>query len=314
MQSRRFSRSMRALAAGGRLRTNHPRHHLVIHAHTGERTATDEGEMRPADVDDSFPNLPAGDEAEGSFRSLLRLSTDWYWQQDEHFRFTDNIGFSDKAELSPGDYVGRTRWELTAFGVSDVEWSTHRALLHAHKPFYDFEYLRSSRDGTFRWVSVSGEPVFDAAGQFRGYRGIGKDITERKQAQQRQAIQYAVVRQLSDAVSVEQVMPEIIRAICRIMNWDYGARWAHREQEQIFECAEMWCRPYLEDSAFVTRSRTERFVPGPAGFLGRVLETGEPFWVVDMAAHADVLRGSAALEAGLNAAFALPIIVGGRLL
>jgi len=278
-------------------------------------TATDEGEMRPADgANDSFPNAPSVDDAEGSFRSLLKLSTDWYWQQDEHLRFTDNIGFSDKSDLRPGDYVGRTRWELTAFGVSDAEWSTHRALLDAHKPFYDFEYLHPSRDGKLRWVSVSGEPVFDGDGLFRGYRGIGKDVTDRKQTQQRQAIQYAVVRQLSDAVSVEQVMPEILRAICRIMNWDYGARWAHREQEQIFECAEMWCRPHLEGSSFIALSRSERFVPRPVGFLRRVLETHETFWILDMAAHADVLRGSAALQAGLNAAFAFPIMVGGRLL
>ena len=31
------------------------------------------------------------------------------------------------------------------------------------------------------WVSVSGEPVFDGTGAFEGYRGVGKDITRRKQ-------------------------------------------------------------------------------------------------------------------------------------
>jgi len=242
------------------------------------------------------------------------LSTDWYWEQDEEFRFTDNVGFSNKPELRPRDYVGKRRWELTTLGVSTADWDQHRALLNAHKPFYDFEYLRPSSDGAFRWVSVSGEPLFDRAGKFCGYRGIGKDITERKQAQQRQAIQYAVVRQLSDAVSVEQVMPEIIRAICRIMNWDYGARWAHKEQDQVFECAEVWCRPHLEGSGFIALSRSERFVPRPEGFLRRVLETREPFWILDMASHSDVLRGNAALQAGLNAAFAFPVMVGGRLL
>jgi diguanylate cyclase (GGDEF)-like protein/PAS domain S-box-containing protein len=251
---------------------------------------------------------------ESSFRSLLRLSTDWYWEQDEHFRFTDHAGFTDKADLRSPNYAGKTRWELTALGVSEADWDRHRAQLAAHRPFYDFEYLRPSRDGKLRWVSVSGEPVFDEQGVFRGYRGIGKDITERKQTQQRQAIQYAVVRQLTDAVSVEQVMPEIVRAICRIMNWDYGARWAHRELDQTFESAEMWCRPYLEGSGFLQVSRSQRFVPRPEGFLRRVLETREPYWILDMAAHKDVVRGQAAIAAGLNGAFAFPIMVGGRLL
>jgi diguanylate cyclase (GGDEF)-like protein/PAS domain S-box-containing protein len=252
--------------------------------------------------------------AEDSFRSLLKLSTDWYWEQDQDFRFTRNVGFGDRSDLRPPDYVGKTRWELTTLGVSEAEWAAHRALLEGHRPFYDFEYLRSSRDGTFRWVSVSGEPVFDSAGKFCGYRGIGKDITERKQIQQRQAVQYAAVRQLSDAVSVEQVMPEILRAVCRIMNWDYGARWTHREQEGVFECVDVWCRPHLEGSDFLALSKSERFVPRPEGFLHRVLETREPLWILDMAAHADVQRADAALKAGLNGAFAFPIVIGGRLL
>ncbi len=33
------------------------------------------------------------------------------------------------------------------------------------------------------WLSISGEPVFDEGGHFRGYRGVGTDITERKRAQ-----------------------------------------------------------------------------------------------------------------------------------
>ena len=311
MQPSRFLSSVRALVTASRRRSIHPPGMQT----NAEIAANDEPEgATVTSAEGSLRSAPWSEQAEDSFRSLLKLSTDWYWEQDEHFRFTENVGFSDKAELRPRDYVGKTRWELTALGVSEAEWDRHRALLEAHKPFYDLEYLRPSRDGRLRWVSVSGEPVFDRTGRFRGYRGIGKDITERKQTQQRQAIQYAVVRQLSDAVSVEQVMPDILRAICRIMNWDYGARWAHREQDQTFACAEMWCRTHLEGSGFVALSRSEHFVPRPEGFVRRVLDTRAPFWILDMASHSDVLRGNAACEAGLNAAFAFPIMVGGRLL
>ena len=317
MQPYRFLSSVRALVTSRRQRAIHSRHHAAqTHAPADDRPAELQ-EWAPAQSSDrAGADAQRGttcDGAQDSFRSLLKLSTDWYWEQDDQFRFTA-VGFSDKPELRPRDYVGKTRWELATLGVSASDWEKHRALLNAHKPFYDFEYLRPSRDGVFRWVSVSGEPVFDRTGRFCGYRGIGKDVTERKQTQQRQAIQYAVVRQLSDAVSVEQVMPEIIRAICRIMNWDYGARWAHKEQDQVFECAEMWCRTHLEGSGFIALSRSERFVPRPQGFLRRVLEAREPYWILDMASHPDVLRGNAALQAGLNAAFAFPIMVGGRLL
>src|SRR5262249_37815306 len=73
-------------------------------------------------------------------------------------------------------------WELGGTNLSASQWTAHRTVLEARRPFSEFEYSRKSEDGEVRWVSISGEPVFDEAGRFRGYRGVGKDITERKQA------------------------------------------------------------------------------------------------------------------------------------
>ena len=43
----------------------------------------------------------------------------------------------------------------------------------------------SATDGTEHFLSVSGDPLFDASGAFEGYRGVGTDITERKRAEER---------------------------------------------------------------------------------------------------------------------------------
>ena len=63
-------------------------------------------------------------------------------------------------------------------------WRKHRETLDAHLPFRDFELARPMPDGGKRYVSVSGLPVFDENGRFTGYRGVGRHITERKQAEQ----------------------------------------------------------------------------------------------------------------------------------
>ena len=63
-------------------------------------------------------------------------------------------------------------------------WRKHRAMLDAHLPFRDFELARPTPDGGTRYVSVSGLPVFDSTGRFLGYRGVGRDITDRKRAEQ----------------------------------------------------------------------------------------------------------------------------------
>ncbi len=123
--------------------------------------------------------------SEARFRDLAELSADWYWEQDENFRFVDTEAQpTGTTPLRAGDYAGRTRWEVHAASLTPDEWAAHRRQLEAHEEFRDLEYERRSRDGTIRWVSVSGRPIFDEEGRFRGYRGIAKDITARKHAEQ----------------------------------------------------------------------------------------------------------------------------------
>lgn len=123
-------------------------------------------------------------ESETRFRSLTELSSDWYWEQDAQYRFTRVDGNLDAADVKASDrYMGCTRWEFGGHKVSAEDWAAHRAALEAREVFHDFEMQRVREDGTVRWESISGAPVFDADGHFRGYRGTGRDISARKQAE-----------------------------------------------------------------------------------------------------------------------------------
>jgi PAS domain S-box-containing protein len=126
-------------------------------------------------------------ESEARFRALTELSSDWYWEQDEQFRFTYFSERHTAAARVGRATVGKTRWELGLEGVSAEQWAAHRAALERHEPFHDFEYQRTLRDGTTVWRSVSGAPIFDATGRFKGYHGVGKEITQRKRAEQARA-------------------------------------------------------------------------------------------------------------------------------
>jgi diguanylate cyclase (GGDEF)-like protein/PAS domain S-box-containing protein len=124
-------------------------------------------------------------ESEERFRSLTELSSDWYWEQDENFRFTmvsENL--SRRIGDAPGSIIGKTRWELPTLNTTEADWAAHRALLESHQPFRDLQWHRLDRDGKVQIASISGKPIFDSDGHFRGYRGIGRDITDAKRSEE----------------------------------------------------------------------------------------------------------------------------------
>ena len=124
--------------------------------------------------------------SEQRFRDYAELSADWYWEQDAEFRFTYmSGGVYNKGGFRVTDSLGKTRWELPVEGVSEAQWAEHRAQLDRREVFRNLTYLIRTADGSQRWYSISGKPVFGADGGFLGYRGIGRDITEQVQAEQK---------------------------------------------------------------------------------------------------------------------------------
>ena len=123
-------------------------------------------------------------ESETRFRSLTALSSDWFWEQDEHFRFVWLEGYAIAKDVPSSEFVGRKRWEIENNRPIDMQWDEHRKMLEAHQTFRNFEIQRRLQDGSLMWSSVSGTPIFASDGTFTGYRGIGKDITAQKQREE----------------------------------------------------------------------------------------------------------------------------------
>jgi PAS domain S-box-containing protein len=120
-------------------------------------------------------------ESEARFRDFALTSSDWFWETDEKHRFTYLSDHVRAFGLDPGNVVGRTRAELASDILSDPgKWQDHRAVLDGHEPFRDFVYTWNEGQ---RIGSVSGNPIFDEAGRFLGYRGTARDVTEKDLAE-----------------------------------------------------------------------------------------------------------------------------------
>ncbi|MCX7173570.1 MAG: diguanylate cyclase [Proteobacteria bacterium] len=119
------------------------------------------------------------------FRNLTKLTSDWYWEQDDQFRFVRLHGKLDqRTSIANEAHVGKTRWEIGALNLGEADWERHRAVLQAHQEFHDFEMQRRDKAGKLYWVSISGMPLFDGQGQFRGYQGVARDISLHKSAEE----------------------------------------------------------------------------------------------------------------------------------
>ena len=123
--------------------------------------------------------------SEQRFRSLVELSSDWYWELDAELRYTTfgGRGMGDTEQW----LRGRLAWEIPG-ADSETGWADMRARLERREAFRDFEYAFTDKRGHRRHICASGEPLHDEQGRFAGYRGVSRDITPRKQAEER--IQY----------------------------------------------------------------------------------------------------------------------------
>ena len=119
-------------------------------------------------------------QSEARFRDFALTSSDWFWETDERHRFTYLSDHIRDFVQDPQTSIGRTRTELAADILSEpAKWQEHLAVLDQHEPFRDFVYSRKIGEEPERIVSVGGNPYFDEAGRFLGYRGTARDITEK---------------------------------------------------------------------------------------------------------------------------------------
>lgn len=122
-------------------------------------------------------------ESEARYRSLTELASDWYWEQDQNGKFTKvsgpvlemlGIQVDSLLENSSAGTIGMPN----ASGWNEAERKELHDIIQARKPFLDFSFSRTNANGVTQHYRVSGEPMFDQASRFIGYRGIGVQCKE----------------------------------------------------------------------------------------------------------------------------------------
>ncbi|HEX2825533.1 MAG TPA: EAL domain-containing protein [Burkholderiales bacterium] len=207
--------------------------------------------------------------------------------------------------------VGRTARELFPHAPAIADWCD--ALLCSDAQTH--ECPLPAADGRVREVICYRAP-YAGLDAIDGMIGTIVDITERKQAEQRQAMEHAVTRALAEAASVPEAMTTVLRTICTGLGWHYGVRWHWDARTGLLHRAESWAGdgPAIRDfDAAIARTELEPR-PDGTGLASRAFWAKKPVWITDIGAASDFRRKAHAVEAGLHAGFAFPLLRGSHAL
>ncbi len=124
-------------------------------------------------------------ESENRFRDLVEAMSDLVWEVDQNGVYTyfspkigDLLGYEPEVALGSTfpSFMSKEEAERISDNVKEIVTSI--------RPFKGLEIKHIHRDGHSVFLEISGVPIINFFGEFRGYRGVCRDITKRKQAEE----------------------------------------------------------------------------------------------------------------------------------
>jgi PAS domain S-box-containing protein len=143
--------------------------------------------------------------SEERFRVLVETTSDWVWETDSNGVYTYvSPKVREVLGYEPDEVLGKTPFDLMAPGEAEKIGSEFRRIVSLKKPFALLENRNTHRDGREVILETNGAPILDPAGNLLGYRGMDRDITDRKrqEAEQSRIQQQLIQSQKLEAIGV----------------------------------------------------------------------------------------------------------------
>ncbi len=122
---------------------------------------------------------------EERFRNLVETTTDWIWETDSNAIYTYASPQVRKVlGYAPEEIIGKSPFDFMPPEEARRVTEIFKTIVAGQEPFTNLENQNLHKDGHLVVLETSGVPFFDNDGKLLGYRGIDRDITERKNAEQ----------------------------------------------------------------------------------------------------------------------------------
>ncbi len=140
-----------------------------------------------------------------------------------------------------------------------------------------------------------------------GSRSVNAELLSK-----RMAAQLAISQVLSQASTLHEATPKLLREVAEALGWEMGILWRVDEEDQVMVCEEVWCSSALKADEFVSKIRNIR-LPRAKGLPGQVWASGEPIWV-EHYADEDIPGTFIAPKENIRGAACIPIKLGNQVL
>ncbi len=124
-------------------------------------------------------------ESEERFRSLVETSSDWIWEVDKNGVYTySSPKIKDILGYEPEQVIGKTPFDLMPPGKAERVAGLFQTAVRNQWPIVAQENEVIHQDGRLIVIETNGVPILDEDGILLGYRGVDRDVTQRKRAEE----------------------------------------------------------------------------------------------------------------------------------
>lgn len=137
------------------------------------------------DITDPKRATTAMHQNEQRYRTLMEVTSDWIWEVGPDGRYTfSNRAVADILGYPPEEVLGRTPFDFMPPAEAAKITRVFGAIAAARRPFSGLENINLHKSGRKVVLETGGAPVFDEKGEFRGFRGIDRDVTAHKKLEE----------------------------------------------------------------------------------------------------------------------------------
>ena len=130
---------------------------------------------------DRIQGVEALRSSEERYHSLVETAFDWIWEIDADSRYIYvSLQVQGLLGYEPREVLGRTPFDLMTATEAQRFGAIFREIVVKRESFSAIENIARHKDGHEVVLETSGVPVLGPNGEFRGYRGMDRDITRRK--------------------------------------------------------------------------------------------------------------------------------------